>query len=211
MQNPNELQEIYSRISRDINRQKRAFRASYKNEHDFFSELVFCLCTPQTSAHKSWNAAQDIMARGIYDSVDQTAEALSAHGVRFKNNKAQYIVEAMGKRQAIFDNIHDLFNSKAPAFVVRNWLVENVKGYGLKEAGHFLRNIGHGKDICILDRHILRCLVDFNVLGTIPKSLTNLVYFDIECYMLAFAVRIGIEPDDLDFVFWYRQNGEIFK
>lgn len=206
-----ELLDIHAGIKRDINRQKRSFRESYSNSHLFFTEFIFCLCTPQTSAHKSWNAAEDIMARGIWRSVPMTTASLGSHGVRFKNNKARYIVEAMEKQGVIYHNVHELFDSKWPQIDVRNYLAKNIKGYGLKEASHFLRNVGRGSNLCILDRHILRCLVDFGVIDAIPKSLTKSVYLDIEQKMLAFSASVGIEPDDLDFVFWHRQNGEIFK
>lgn len=206
-----ELLDIHASIKADISRQKRAFKASYNNLPSFLTELIFCLCTPQTSAHKSWNAVQYIMAEDVWKSATKTADALSEYGVRFKNNKAGYIFEAMANRAMIYKNVHEFFDGKTPQITVRNWLAQNIKGYGLKEASHFLRNIGHGNNLCILDRHILRCLVDFNVIDSIPKSLTKAVYFDIERKMLSFSEKIGIEPDDLDFVFWYRQNGEIFK
>ena len=49
---------------------------------------------------------------------------------------------------------------------LRNWLAKNVKGYGLKEAGHFLRNIGISDNkITILDRHILRNLKKLNIIA----------------------------------------------
>lgn len=207
----NNLLDLHASIKKDISRQKRAFKESYNKPSSFLTELVFCLCTPQTSAHKSWNAAQDIMTRGIWRSIPQTADALGKHGVRFKNNKARYIAEAMEEQEVIYNNIHELFDGKWPQIAVRNYLAKNIKGYGLKEASHFLRNIGRGSDICILDRHILRCLVDFGVVDSIPKSLTKPLYLDIEQRMLSFSARVGIKPDDLDFVFWHRQNGEIFK
>jgi len=63
--------------------------------------------------------------------------------VRFSDSKAKYIVEARdmfsndGKLQ-LKSRISSFYNP----FELREWLVENVKGLGYKEASHFLRNIG---------------------------------------------------------------------
>ena len=94
---------------------------------------------------------------------------------------------------------------------MREWLVNEVKGIGLKEAGHFLRNIGLCRDITILDRHILKNLKRFSVIEDIPASITPSKYFDIEKKMIRFSEKIGIPPDHLDLLFWYREAGKIFK
>ena len=81
----------------------------------------------------------------------------------------------------------------------------------MKEAGHFLRNIGLGKTITILDRHILKNLKNFSVIKEVPSSMTASKYFDIEEKMIAFSKKINIPPDHLDLLFWYREAGKIFK
>src|SRR5205823_734247 len=63
--------------------------------------------------------------------------------VRFSDNKAKYIVEA----RDVFSNDGELqlksrISSFYNPFELREWLVENVKGLGYKEASHFLRKIG---------------------------------------------------------------------
>ena len=96
------------------------------------------------------------------------------------------------------------------AIKAREWLVKNIKGYGYKEASHFLRNIGKGFELAILDRHILKNLVEFNVIDGIP-ALTKKKYYEIEKKMKEFSERIGIPMAYLDFVLWYKQTGRIFK
>lgn len=49
-----------------------------------------------------------------------------------------------------------------------------------KEASHFLRNVGFGEDIAILDRHILKNLVKLEVINELPKTLTPKLYLEIE-------------------------------
>jgi len=93
----------------------------------------------------------------------------------------------------------------------RDYLVANVKGYGYKEASHFLRNIGKGADIAILDRHILRNLVALKAISEMPKSISRQKYLDIENAMTKFAKKVKIPLAHLDIVFWFKAVGEIFK
>src|SRR5438034_9606199 len=83
-------------------------------------------------------------------------------------------------------------------FELREWLVENVKGLGYKEASHFLRNIGLGEGFAILDRHILRNLDRLGVITEIPVSITKKRYLEIEEKLRRFATEIGIPLADLD-------------
>ena len=93
----------------------------------------------------------------------------------------------------------------------RKWLVENVKGYGYKEASHFLRNIGLGEDLAILDRHILKNLKRAKAIPEVPKSMSERRYLEIEDGMKAFSDYLGIPLCHLDLVLWYMETGEIFK
>jgi len=93
---------------------------------------------------------------------------------------------------------------------VRSALADIVPGFGLKEASHFMRNIGYGDDICILDRHILRKLKQNKVIREIPK-LSRKKYLEIETKMIEFARKNEIPIAALDLLFWYQAKKEIFK
>ena len=93
---------------------------------------------------------------------------------------------------------------------IREYLVENIKGIGYKEASHFLRNIGH-RNLAILDRHILKNLKDLKVINDIPKSLSKNKYFEIEKKFSNFSKEINIPMDELDLLFWSIETGEVFR
>ena len=95
-------------------------------------------------------------------------------------------------------------------YILRDWLLANVRGLGWKEASHFLRNIGY-RNLAILDRHILRNLKRHGVIRAIPASLTPKRYRAIEQSFLKFGNAIGIPMDELDLLFWSRETGEIRK
>ena len=93
----------------------------------------------------------------------------------------------------------------------REWLVRNVKGIGYKEASHFLRNVGLGGDLAILDRHILKNLRSLQVMEEVPTSLSRRRYLDIERRMKELSEEIKIPMSHLDLVLWYKEAGEVFK
>jgi N-glycosylase/DNA lyase len=94
---------------------------------------------------------------------------------------------------------------------LRNWLADNVKGYGLKEASHFLRNVGKSNNqIAILDRHILKNLQAHRVIQD-TKIKNKKDYLEKEQKYLEFANQTGIPADELDLFWWSQENGEIFK
>ena len=88
--------------------------------------------------------------------------------------------------------------------------MDNVKGFGYKEASHFLRNIGF-KGYAILDKHILNSLIEFGVVDEIKMPLNRDRYLGIEGKMKVFSNEIGIPMDELDLLLWSRRNGRILK
>ena len=81
----------------------------------------------------------------------------------------------------------------------------------MKEANHLLRNLGFGRDIAILDRHILRNIAALGVIEEIPKSITEKNYYEIESKMREYSKISKITMDKLDLILWYKEAGEIFK
>jgi N-glycosylase/DNA lyase len=179
-----------------------------------FQELCFCTCTPQNDAHRAWDAVCALTKTGTLATGTEAeiAKSLRAGGVRFHNNKAHFIVE---NRAHFYPDVRRALDALRAActddLTFRNTLAATMRGWGLKEASHFMRNVGAGSSLCILDRHILRCLVQEGVLSAYPPTLTKSVYLAIEQKMLAFARSEHIPADALDFLFWYEEKGELFK
>lgn len=195
-----------------IKKRLREFRNLHKSKKaDIFSELCFCLLTPQSKAVFCEKAVKNLKKRGLLLRGSKSAIKTQLKGVRFPNNKTLYLIAArkLFRNNKIFD-IKSKFNN-GDVFKIREWLVTNVKGLGYKEASHFLRNIGLGKDIAILDVHILRNLKKYKVIKKIPPSLSRRIYLDIENRMRVFSERIKVPLEDLDLLFWSDETGFIFK
>lgn len=163
-------------------------------EHDHWEELCFCLLTPQSKARSCDQAVKKIGEGLRTMSEEELARALKGY-CRFHNNKAKYVVGVRGKELVL----------------ERDWLVRNVKGLGMKEATHFLRNIGESGDLAILDRHILKNLKKYGIISEVPKTLTKKKYLRIEGKMQEFSERVGIPMTHLDLLFWSMETGEVFK
>jgi len=200
------LRENYAERKKAI-RARLAEFATVKPE-EYFYELAYCLLTPQSSAV---NAGQVVDALKKNDLLNRDIDVLpllrnGSSYIRFHNTKSRHLLEAKEKFGEILARLTDGLASDE----LRSWLVENVKGFGWKEASHFLRNIGH-RDLAILDRHILKNLRKHGVIGVVPKSLTMKRYLAIEKKYQQFATEVGISVDELDLLFWSRETGQILK
>jgi N-glycosylase/DNA lyase len=207
-----QLMEYYQTKKNEIRKRLRVFEdALNQPDEKVFAELCFCICTPQSKATLCDEAITALERRNLLlkGNADQIRQSL--RGVRFAGCKARYIVEArelferdgkirIKERLASFDDIHKL----------REWMAENVKGMGLKESSHFLRNVGLGKNLAILDRHILKNLKEFGIIGEV-KNLTEKRYLSIESKMRTFAEGLNIPIEELDLLLWSRETGIVFK
>lgn len=183
-----------------------------KTDERIFAELAFCLCTPQSRATTCWKVVALLLKNGLLFTGNEEEIRPFFNVIRFCDNKVRYIVNArrfftntnglkIKEKIRSFDDVHKL----------RIWLTENILGIGMKEASHFLRNIGLGADFAILDRHILKNLKNYGVIDQIPKSISKKAYVEIEDKMRKFSKFIEIPMDELDLLFWSEQTGIIFK
>ncbi|PLX17435.1 MAG: DNA lyase [Candidatus Muiribacterium halophilum] len=209
-----EITELYTQIKDTIKERLKEFRNKWEigSEEDILSELVFCIFTPQSKAVRCWNAVCVIKEKGhlVEGSREDYLECINE--VRFKNRKSEFAI--MARDRFIVDGkvkIKEFLNSFKDNRAMRLWLRENIKGYGLKEASHFLRNIGLGHDLAILDRHILKNLVSLKIIKEIPKNLNDKRYLNIEKELLKFCKFIDIPAQELDMLLWYKEAGHVFK
>ncbi len=208
-----ELFNTYNSIGKNISNRIKYFKSVWDDadEKKLFQELAFCLLTPQSKAKNAWATIIKLTENGKLFKGNSVSIAEDMNLVRFRNNKSRYIVKA---REIFFNNsngIRETISEFNSVYKKRNWLNKNIKGYGLKESSHFLRNIGFVEDITILDRHILKNLKKYNVIAEIPKSLSEKKYYEIEDKMKEFSEKISIPLEHLDLIFWYNETKEIFK
>jgi N-glycosylase/DNA lyase len=175
----------------------------------YFYELAYCLLTPQSSAVNADAVVAKLRAGGFFERAFDAEHLLRepAHYIRFHRVKARRLLEAREK----YVETMEILSARLAPHDLRAALVRHVNGFGLKEATHFMRNIGRSGGLAILDRHILRNLKRFGVIRSIPATLTTKRYLSIERRFARLADEIGIPIDELDLLFWSMETGEIRK
>ncbi|MEM5772649.1 MAG: N-glycosylase/DNA lyase [Candidatus Aenigmatarchaeota archaeon] len=208
-----ELKKLYEEKNYEIKQRLLEFKRMMNETNErIFAELAFCICTPQSKALDAWESINKLVKNGLLyrGSAEQILPFLK---VRFSKNKANYIVEA--RKKFTVDGkiqIKEFLQSFIDPLELREWLINNLKGIGMKEASHFLRNVGlSDNQLAILDIHILKNLKEFGVIEKIPKNLTKKEYIKIEDKMREFSKQINIPLDELDLIFWSKETGFIFK
>lgn len=211
MEGIEELISSYKSKRNEIRKRLKEFETVIeKSDKEIFAELSFCLCTPQSKAKFCDIAIKSLQRTSLL--YNGRAEELRRYlNVRFGMIKSKRIVKARKffTKDGKLRIKEKIFSFSSPD-KLRMWLVENVDGLGMKEASHFLRNIGLGTGFAILDRHILKNLKRFGVINKI-KPLTKKRYLEIERKMKKFAESIGIPMEELDLLLWSNETGEIFK
>ena len=194
-----------SDISKLVDNRIQEFKEIDKKSNDeLFKELCFCILTANFNAEKSIKIQKEIGECFLTDSKDVLAQKLRDCGHRFPNARATYISESIKCKDSLGEivQIHD-------GNILREWIVENVKGLGYKEASHFLRNVGFD-DYAIIDFHIVDLLVDYKLIEK-PKTITKRKYMVIENLLKKLARKTNLTLAELDLYLWYMETGKILK
>jgi N-glycosylase/DNA lyase len=188
---------------------KPFLEAEYKA--DLFSELCFCLLTANSSASLGIKAQMQIGTEGFKSlSLEELTEILSSLGHRFARQRAERIVKA---RESFHRTLELLKNGSSPQ-ELRDLLSDTcskykVEGFGLKEASHFLRNIGY-RDVAIIDRHIFRFLKEKKLIPDY-KTMTRKIYLQSEKALKEVAQGLGMSLAELDLYVFYLKTGKVLK
>jgi N-glycosylase/DNA lyase len=192
------------------------FREVWRTGTDerLWEELVYCIFTAGASARmgqKAVEAIRPLLFAGSHEEMTRVLVKERAH--RYPAARPGYIVvtreylqEDCGMR------LRERLTGFEDSLARRDWLAreKRIKGLGYKEASHFLRNVGFG-GYGILDKHILRSLVELKVIESPQPPATRARYLETEERLRRFARDVRIDFDELDLVLWSMKTGEILK
>ena len=175
-------------------------------EASIFTELMFCLSTANSSA-KLGLRIQSSLDEGAFKNLSEQElrERLKQMGHRFYPQRAKYMVLARKN----FNEVMEILGSSDGTKSKRERLVSLIKGFGLKEASHFLRNIGY-MDVAIVDRHISRYLFEKGLVRK-RKTITRRVYLECELALEQICRELGISQGELDLYIFYVKTGKVLK
>ena len=205
------VKEVQSLINSEVGDIVRIRVQEFKQLHQkgndyWFSELCFCILTANSSAILGINIQRQITPAEFKTfSLEQLTDRLTRLGHRFSRRRAEFIVNAR-----IIGEIKEIVTEFTESRNARDWLVKNVKGLGLKEASHFLRNVGYF-DLAILDRHIQRIMIEYGMVKTLPKSMTKRNYIAMEEKLRTLAEVLDLPIGILDLYLWYMKTGKVLK
>lgn len=182
-------------------------------------ELGYCILTPQSSGLKCdqviWNLFKKGLLRDPHRDPDYLKNEL--RNTRFWKKKRRYLIKAWQNYgpdapQDMEEMLKERREELGCNRDLRTWLRKELRGFGIgmKEASHFLRNIGYYEDIAILDRHIISCCRDMGWLEDL-KFRNDRDYLEIESRMSLSSGEIEIPLEELDLIFWSARTGYIFK
>ena len=194
-------------LTKEINKRMREFEEKRKSSwRDLFNELCFCILTANSSAQMGIKVQNSLGFEGFYYlPEEELSSRLTNLGYRYPRVRAKYIVRARKYAKDLERIVKETDVDKA-----RGWLVKNIKGIGLKEASHFLRNVGF-KEIAIIDRHILKILHEYGLIDEIPRSLTKRKYLEIEKILKDIAKELNLSPAELDLYLWFSKTDKVLK
>lgn len=184
---------------------KQFRKLRFADNKTIFKELCFCLLTANFNAARAVKIQNTLQDEFLTLSENNLARRLKELGHRFPNMRAKYIVEAR-KHISV---LQDVLKTKINEQELRNWFVKNVKGLGLKEASHFLRNIGFN-NFAIVDFHIVDLLVRENLLEK-PKSITKKTYLFVENILKKLGEEVDLNLAELDLYLWYIETNTVIK
>lgn len=213
------LDDVYSahRARRqEISKRLSEFRAIGRKGSDarLWEELVFCIFTAGASARmgfRSVEAVRSLLLDGKQEDMTSALRQAGAH--RFPVERPGYIVVTRDYLRADCGmKLRTRLNSFLDPIERRDWLAKEkqIKGLGYKESSHFLRNIGFTGH-AILDKHVMSCLCDLEIVDTRKPPATRARYLETEEKLKLFAAKIGIDFDELDLVLWSMKTGEVLK
>ncbi|MBD3260007.1 N-glycosylase/DNA lyase [Candidatus Woesearchaeota archaeon] len=189
-----------------IDRRIREFKQikDKQNNKQLFQELCFCILAANFNAERGIEMQKKIGNGFLTLTEKQLANKLKELGYRFPNIRAKYIVEAREHKQ-----INRIINKHDDEHELRQYFIQNVKGLGMKEASHFLRNIGYNNS-AIIDFHIVDILVKHNLIKR-PKTMTKDHYLQIEDKLRTIAEKAKLSLAELDLYLWFQETGKILK
>ena len=194
-----------SEISTKIKERIKDFKnIEITSNEALFKEMCFCLLTANFNAEKSIKIQDEIGECFLTDSKEELSKKLKYYGHRFPNARAEYIAQS----QSCINKLNKIVKTDDKK-ILREWIVNNIKGLGYKEASHFLRNVGFD-DYAIIDFHIIDVLVSHQLIDK-PKNLSKKNYLEIENLLRTIAKKTDLTLAELDLYLWYMETGKILK
>ena len=126
------------------------------------------------SKHEYFNLVYSTLSKPIY----RKEWGVQGRRYRFYESRSNYITESIWNVYNNYGSIKKLISSLSELNNVRETLIRLIKGFGPKQASHFLRNIGYAENIAVLDTHVLDYMHIKGMVDKPLKSISNLKLYE---------------------------------
>jgi N-glycosylase/DNA lyase len=122
---------------------------------------------------------------------------------RFRNRWASLLCTTVTMMDGGGQSLRDILISASSARGARELLVENVWGFGPKQASLFLRRVGYSADLAVLDTHVLSYLRIARGVSPKPNALSRLKSYELlEAEFQQLAADLGHSVGCVDLAMW---------
>jgi len=128
---------------------------------------------------------------------------------RFPNMRAWNIVSAAKVLYQQGYHLQWILKNSNHEQEVRDFLAKNVPGIGLKQASHFLRNIGYSSSLAIIDSHVIGFLIEVGAINREKiKVVTPEIYTKLETIVQDLCERLCLNLSVFDMAIWRYMRGK---
>ena len=224
---PNSILKKYHEINQKFERPKQW--KDFK-EAQLWQELCFCILSANVSFELAKSVIQKLSDHDMLNSAWLIAdkselvlfnfldspnfEPVKKNGdlrrYRYPKVKSYQIINA-AKRLYSNSSITEILSTFDSDVEARNFFYTEISGLGIKEASHFLRNIGFASSLAIIDVHVLDFLKEFSLVDfDMGSSLTLRNYLLLEKTLKNLSEYHGLNLSILDLAIWESmKNGNV--
>jgi len=204
---------FYSHAERELENIRKSRNLT---ERGVWQQLCFCLLSPVTRFEAVRACMRRLEAHRVLTRLAENPGGVRSEQVRrllaapdspcrFPGQKAIHLVQAghffYGKAPA--SGVLGFLRSFPSSLDARRALVERVPGLGMKEASHFLRNVGRGTNLAVLDVHVRQFLVEMHLVDeSTAFSNARASYLKMEEALGSLAFNSGLDSGTMDLAIW---------
>jgi len=127
---------------------------------------------------------------------------------RFPNTRAQNIVNAAKTLYLKSSGLFGILKNSSSEREARDFLAKNIAGVGLKQASHFLRNVGYSSSLAIIDSHVVAFLREVEAVPQKRiKTITPEIYMRLERILQDLCESLDLNLSIFDMAIWHYMRG----
>lgn len=199
----NSLQTAKAYLKNRVKRISPLYNWQKDSEDKLKGFLVFCLLTPGSRIENLKKILSVIRTNPrVIEDKDMLFEVIKEFKVRFPNKKFRLVKELLRKKVKIKETLTALSSLREQGIKgerqVRDTLMDEIRGFGLKTCSLFLMDISFCKNLAILDSRNLNFMEKVKLIPN-GLQLNKKIYTVLEDWENDLSRMLGIDMRSLDY------------